>query len=105
MTSTSLIIALSIVVICAASAFSFRNEPPFWMVLSVCVATYPVNTWLLDTSVLAGVGNSFVGEWSVRLAVVSVVCALLSPFIGKGWSGRRSRAAHEADADQGLLSR
>ncbi|GGR25554.1 hypothetical protein GCM10010251_46930 [Streptomyces aurantiogriseus] len=92
MTFTSLVIALSIVVICASSAVSVSNEPPFWMVLIVCLATYPLSTALLGRPELAHAGSGFVSEWSVRLAVVSAVTALLSLFIGKGRRGPRTRA-------------
>ncbi len=93
MTFPSLVIALSIVVICAASAVAVANEPPFWMTLIVCVATYPVGTAVLGLPVLADVGHGFVGEWSVRLAVVSAVTALLSPYIGERGRGPRAGAA------------
>ncbi|MEU2280666.1 hypothetical protein ABZ614_01630 [Streptomyces sp. NPDC013178] len=93
MTFTSLVIALSIVVIFASSALSMSNEPPFWMVLIVCLATYPLSTALLGLPGLAEVGRGFVGEWSVRLAVASEVTALLSFFVGRSGRGARTRAA------------
>lgn len=81
MTFTGLVIALSVVVICAASALSVPYEPPLWMVLIVCAAGYPVSTALLGLPALADVGDGWAGEWSVRLAVVSTVTALLSLFV------------------------
>lgn len=93
MTFTAFIIALCIVVICASTALTMTNEPPFWMVLSVCLFTYPLSTVLLGLPELGNVGGGVVGEWSVRLAVVSAVTALLSFFIGEGRRGTRTRAA------------
>ncbi|WP_128379023.1 hypothetical protein [Streptomyces cavernae] len=93
MTFTSLIIVLSIVVICASTAVSMSTEPPFWMVLVVCLITYPLSTGLLAMPQLAKVGQGFVGEWSIRLAMAGAVTALLSLLIGKGKRGPRTRAA------------
>ncbi|MFF6785048.1 hypothetical protein [Streptomyces sp. NPDC012510] len=96
---TALVIVLSAVVICAGSALSVPHEPPLWMVLAVCVATYPVGTALLDLEVLAEVRDGWAGEWSVRLAVASAVTALLSLLVApaggeKGSHEERARAPH-----------
>ncbi|MFI6931089.1 hypothetical protein [Streptomyces sp. NPDC050287] len=92
MTFTMLIIALSIVVVCVSSALSISTEPPFWVVLIACSVTCPLSTALLGLRGLADAGQGFLGEWSVRLAVVSAVTALLSLVIDGGGRGPRTHA-------------
>ncbi|MFD5266426.1 hypothetical protein [Streptomyces sp. NPDC058335] len=77
MMSTPLVIALGAVVILVTSTLSVRREPPFWMVLLVCLAAHPIGGALLRLPVLADAGLGTVGEWTVRLAVISVGTALL----------------------------
>jgi hypothetical protein len=95
--NSTVLIALCLVVIIAATVFSVRNDPPFWMVLIIALVTYPISTALLDLSALSEAGEGFAGEWGVRLAVISLVSALLSLFVGKGkGKGKDKRASRTA---------
>ncbi|MGX1274157.1 hypothetical protein [Streptomyces phaeoluteigriseus] len=89
MMSTPLVIALGVVVILVASTLSVRREPPFWMVLLVCLPAYPIGSALLRLPALAEAGRGAVGEWTVRLAVISVGTAL--PGLALGRLRRRER--------------
>ncbi|MFI6335946.1 hypothetical protein [Streptomyces sp. NPDC050535] len=80
---TSLVVALSAVVIITAALLTVTNEPPLWVYLLSGAGTLPLTGALLKTSALtSAVGGSSVGEWAVRVAVVSTVTATLSFFIG-----------------------
>ncbi|MFK4106843.1 hypothetical protein ACI2L1_43735 [Streptomyces sp. NPDC019531] len=87
MISSAIVIAVSVVVILATTAFSLRSQLPFWMVFIVCLVTYPLSTQLLQTPAFADAGRGFAGEWAVRLAVISTATAVLGLF-----SGRKARA-------------
>ncbi|USQ85144.1 hypothetical protein NFX46_15920 [Streptomyces phaeoluteigriseus] len=97
MMSTPLVIALGVAVILVASTLSVRREPPFWTVLLVCVAAYPIGSALLRLPALADAGLGTVGEWTVRLAVVSVGTALLGLALGRLRRRERDRAPEPAE--------
>ncbi|MFJ4829467.1 hypothetical protein ACIP79_06010 [Streptomyces sp. NPDC088747] len=80
---TSLVIALSVVVIITSAFLSVVNEPPLWVYLLAGAGSLPLTAALLDTSALtSAVGDGFVGQWAVRFAVMSVVTAVLGFFVG-----------------------
>ncbi|MEE1941697.1 hypothetical protein V1L54_20185 [Streptomyces sp. TRM 70361] len=88
MTSIAVLAALGTVFL-GLTVLTVRNEPPFWAVLLVCLATYPLGTLLLRLPVLADAEYGTAVEWGVRLALISVGTALLGPVLGR----RRRRAA------------
>ncbi|MFG3262935.1 MULTISPECIES: hypothetical protein [Streptomyces] len=96
MMSTPLVIALGVVVILVASTLSVRREPPFWMVLLVCLAAYPISSALLRLPALADAGQGTVGEWTVRLAVISVGTTLLGLALGRLRRRAQDRAPERA---------
>ncbi|MEU0338270.1 hypothetical protein ABZ092_04575 [Streptomyces bobili] len=53
------------------------------MVLLVCLAACPIGSALLRLPVPADAGQGAVGEWTVRLAVISVGTALPGLALGR----------------------
>ncbi|PJE96931.1 hypothetical protein CUT44_15355 [Streptomyces carminius] len=94
MTSMASVAVLAVLgtVFLALNVLAFRNEPPFWAMLLVCLATYPLGTLLLRLPVFADAEYGTAVDWGVRLVLVSAGIALLSLALG----GRRRRAATDA---------
>ncbi|NBM15863.1 hypothetical protein [Streptomyces sp. GC420] len=70
-------------VIVGMTVLSLRNEPPFWAVLLICLAAYPLAAPLLRLPLLSGAGHTSVVEWGVRLALISTGTAALSLVRGR----------------------
>ncbi|MGW7046577.1 hypothetical protein ACWGDT_28575 [Streptomyces avermitilis] len=91
---SALVIALSAVVVIAATVLIADNEPPLWASLLACLAAWSPASTLLGIHVPASaVGDSTPAQWGVRIAMASAATAVLSFFLGNGL-GKGRRADH-----------